>query len=126
MKRRIFTSLFILFCITSLFTSCDKKQMVINELENFTKELYLESSSYTELDWENAKVRYQAMHNDIVAYAKEFTEDEKKYISKLQSECYAYFTKNSAEDWWKQLKRDVISIFDEFLEDESTNTLPTY
>ena len=47
------------------FTSCDKRQSAINNLENFSEELKENSSDYSSQDWEEANEQDQLLVEQI-------------------------------------------------------------
>jgi hypothetical protein len=92
-------------------TACDTKERAIAQLEQLSKELYLESSNYNEADWQDAKVKYEQIKINLEKHAAEYTRDEKKYIKKTQIECEAYFAGNGVKGWLKGIKEEVEDFF---------------
>jgi hypothetical protein len=107
---KIITIAVIAIC-AMLVCSCDTKQQAISELEQLSKELYLESNNYTDADWQDAKVKYEQIKINLEKHAAEYTGDEKKYIKKTQLECEAYFAGNGVKGWLKGLKEEVEDFF---------------
>lgn len=111
MKATKFFSLMLLTICAMAMTACDTKQQAISELEQLSKELYLESNNYTDADWQDAKVKYEQIKINLEKHAAEYTSDEKKYIKKTQLECEAYFAGNGVKGWLKGLKEEVEDFF---------------
>ena len=103
MKTTKFMTIAIVSICAVFMYSCDTKQNAISQLEKFSKELYLKSSSYTELDWKKAELRFQEINDKLTAHSAEYTEAENTYITKMRLECKAYFTKNELGGFWNEL-----------------------
>ena len=99
---RSITIAIVAFCAMFMYSS-DTKQNAISQLEKFNKELYLKSSGYTEIDWKKAELRFLEINDKLTEHSEEYTEAENTYISKLQLECEAYFTKNEIGSFWNDL-----------------------
>ena len=110
MKTTKFIGLVLLLVCTMCMTACDTKERAIAQLEQLSKELYLESSNYTDTDWQEAKTRFEQINAKLEQHSAEFTSDEKKYIKKTQLECEAYFTGNGIKGWLKGLKEEVENV----------------
>lgn len=106
---KIFSLMLLTICAMAM-TACDTKQQAISELEQLSKELYLESSNYTDTDWQEAKTRFEQINAKLEQHSAEFTSDEKKYIKKTQLECEAYFAGNGIKGWLKGLKEEVENV----------------
>ena len=111
MKTTKLIGLVLLLVCTMCMTACDTKERAITQLEQLSKELYLESSNYTEADWQDAKVKYEQIKINLEKHAAEYTSDEKKYIKKTQIECEAYFAGNGVKGWLKGIKKEVEDLF---------------
>lgn len=94
MKRIYF---FIMLVMSIAFTSCDKKQSAINDLENFSEELKENSSDYSSQDWEEANEQYQLLVEQIEQY--EYTDEELKEIGKLKARCLKQMTKGAMKQF---------------------------
>ena len=94
MKRIYF---FIMLVMSIAFTSCDKKQSAINDLENFSEELKENSSDYSSQDWEEANEQYQLLVEQIDPY--EYTDEELKEIGKLKARCLKQMTKGAMKQF---------------------------
>ena len=94
MKRIYF---FIMLVMSIAFTSCDKKQSAINDLENFSEELKENSSDYSSQDWEEANEQYQLLVEQIDQY--EYTDEELKEIGKLKARCLKQMTKGAMKQF---------------------------
>lgn len=94
----------ILLVMSIAFTSCDKRQSAINNLENFSEELKENSSDYSSQDWEEANEQYQLLVEQIDQY--EYTDEELKEIGKIKARCLKQMTK----DAMKQLQDGIHSI----------------
>ena len=79
----------------ALFTSCDKRQSAIDDLESFSEELKENASEYTNEDWEEAGNQYQMLVEQVDQY--EYTDEELKEIGKLKAKCFRSFAKSSAK-----------------------------
>lgn len=110
MKTTKFIGLVLLLVCTMCMTACDTKERAIAQLEQLSKELYLESSNYTDTDWQEAKTRFEQINAKLEQHSAEFTSDEKKYIKKTQLECEAYFAGNGIKGWLKGLKEEVENV----------------
>lgn len=121
MKTTKILSIAIVAICAMLMCSCDTKQNAISQLEKFSKELYLESSNYTEADWQKAEVRFQQINDKITKHSPEYTEAEKKYIAKTQLECKAYFAKNELGSFWNELREGIQEGIDEILGTKETD-----
>ena len=95
---------FILLLMSIAFTSCDKRQSAINDLENFSEELKENSSDYSSQDWEEANEQYQLLVEQIDQY--EYTDEELKEIGKIKARCLKRMTKGAM----KQLQDGIHSI----------------
>lgn len=94
MKRIYF---FIMLVMSIAFTSCDKKQSAINDLENFSEELKENSSDYSSQDWEEANEQYRLLVEQIDQY--EYTDEELKEIGKLKARCLKQMTKGAMKQF---------------------------
>ena len=121
MKTTKFIGLVLLLVCTMCMTACDTKERAIAQLEQLSKELYLESSNYTEADWQKAEVRFQQINDKITKHSPEYTEAEKKYIAKTQLECKAYFAKNELGSFWNELREGIQEGIDEILGTKETD-----
>ena len=94
MKRIHF---FIMLVMSIAFTSCDKKQSAINDLENFSEELKEYSSDYSSQDWEEANEQYRLLVEQIDQY--EYTDEELKEIGKIKARCLKQMTKGAMKQF---------------------------
>ncbi len=94
MKRIYF---FIMLVMSIAFTSCDKKQSAINDLENFSEELKEYSSDYSSQDWEEANEQYRLLVEQIDQY--EYTDEELKEIGKIKARCLKQMTKGAMKQF---------------------------
>ena len=94
MKKIIF--LFSLLAL-ALFTSCDKKQSAIDDLESFSQELKENSFDYNNQDWEEAHEQYQLLVEQIDQY--EYTDEELKEIGKLKAGCLKQMAKGAMKQF---------------------------
>lgn len=88
----------------ALFTSCDKRQSAINDLENLSEELKENSSDYNSQNWEEANEQYQLLVEKIDQY--EYTDEELKEIGRIKARCLKQMTKGAM----KQLQDGIHSI----------------
>ena len=95
---------FIKLLMSITFTSCDKRQSAINDLENFSEELKENSSDYSSQDWEEANEQYQLLVEQIDQY--EYTDEELKEIGKFKARCLKQMSKGAM----KQLQDGIHSI----------------
>ena len=94
MKRIYF---FIMLVMSIAFTSCDKKQSAINDLENFSEELKEYSSDYSSQDWEEANEQYRLLVEQIDQY--EYTHDALKEIGKIKARCLTQMTNRAMKQF---------------------------
>ena len=87
----------ILLVMSIAFTSCDKRQSAINNLENFSEELKENSSDYSSQDWEEANEQYQLLVEQIDQY--EYTDEELKEIGKIKARCLKQMTKGAMKQF---------------------------
>ena len=85
----------------ALFTSCDKRQSAIDDLESFSEELKENASEYTNEDWEEAGNQYQMLVEQVDQY--EYTDEELKEIGKFKARCIKYMSKGAI----KQLEEGI-------------------
>ena len=95
--KRIYFYFFIMLVMSIAFTSCDKKQSAINDLENFSEELKENSSDYSSQDWEEANEQYRLLVEQIDQY--EYTDEELKEIGKLKARCLKQMTKGAMKQF---------------------------
>lgn len=112
MKKIVF--LLSLFAV-ALFTSCDKRQSAIDELESFSEELKENASEYTNEDWEEAGNQYQMLVEQVDQY--EYTDEELKEIGKLKARCIKYMSKGAMkqlEEGFHNMTKQIEGAMEEF------------
>lgn len=97
------TTLLIIITFCALFSSCNKKQAAIDELEAFYVELKDNSSEYSGQDWEEANEQYQLLVEQIEQY--EYTDEELEEIGKLKARCLKVFSKGVMNKLQKGIHR---------------------
>lgn len=106
-------------------TACDKKAAALDDFRDLTNEVTNHSQNYTVDDWRQYLKDYHVVDSVINLY--EYTDEEKKEITKMESKCAAYAIKAGAIIAKEELKnifkgagqeiQDAIGDTDELLND---------
>ena len=80
-----------------LLTSCDKKQIAIDNLRDFVEKVEKKAPSYTSDDWDKVDAEYKEIISDINKY--QYTDEEKKQISKMTGKYAGIKTKYSVNQF---------------------------
>lgn len=97
---------FILMLI--LVCSCTREGSALSEYRSLAKELKVNSTDYTQEDWERAIKKYEKLEEKISRC--NFSKQEKKELNRLRGQCAAYMLKAIS----KQTKRDVEDVMEQF------------
>ena len=91
-----------------LLCSCNREESTLSEYRSFAEELKINSSNYTEYDWNNVIKKYKKLEQE--ATQCKFSKKEKKELNRLRGQCAAYMLKAVA----KQAKSQVEDAFEQF------------
>lgn len=81
--------------------SCNKAESAISDLEDLTEKVEANYKSYTQEDWENFAASYSAIEEELSKY--EYSDEQLKKIGNLKGKCMGYMTKQTLDDFEKQL-----------------------
>lgn len=84
--------LILLVGIISL-ASCNPSEQAYRDLEAFTESLELNCATFTQEDWENAALEYDAIEQNISMQS--YTDEQRREIGKLKGRCAVQLTKYS-------------------------------
>lgn len=82
--------------IAFLMASC-ASQSAPQKLDSFVDKAELNSSSYSQTDWEKSAVEYQKLVDDYMYSGKEYTEAEKEMAARAMGRYHALLLKNGIE-----------------------------
>ena len=88
-------------CYNDRFNIFNKAESAISELENLTEKVEANYKSYTQEDWENFAASYSAIEEELSKY--EYSDEQLKKIGNLKGKCMGYMTKQTLDDFEKQL-----------------------
>ena len=118
---RVLTIVLVVF----ILCSCNREESTLSEYRSFAKELKVNSSNYTEDEWNNVIKKYEKLEQK--ATQCEFSQKEKKELNRLRGQCAAYMlkaiakqTKSRMEDAMEQFS-DMAEGFNEALGEEGFN-----
>lgn len=106
-----------LFSIAFILLACNPKQSALNSLERFTNRMEQKSDSWSEADWDDAAQQYDEITQTLKRY--DYSEEELKYIGRLEGRCMAYFMEhytNTAVDRFKDATNELEGVFDGFFD----------
>ena len=110
-----------------LLCSCNREESTLSEYRSFAKELKVNSSNYTEDEWNNVIKKYEKLEQK--ATQCEFSQKEKKELNRLRGQCAAYMlkaiakqTKSHMEDAMEQFS-DMAEGFNEALGEEGLENI---
>lgn len=106
--------------------SCNQEKSTLTDYKRLTRELKVNSSDYTEEDWEEIIEKYESLEE--AADRCHFSPKEKRELNRLRGQCAAYLfkamanqTKYQMEDFLEQLS-DMAEGFQDVLGDESIDS----
>lgn len=73
--------------------SCDPSEQAYRDLLSFTEDLEQNGATYTQEDWENASLEYEAIEQKMSQL--KFTDEQLREIGKLKGRCAVQLTKYS-------------------------------
>lgn len=73
--------------------SCDPSEQAYRDLLSFTEDLEKNGATYTQEDWENASLEYEAIEQNMSKL--NFTDEQLREIGKLKGRCAVQLTKYS-------------------------------
>jgi hypothetical protein len=79
------------FLIVLVIGSCSREEATLSDYRNLVQELKVNSSDYTEEEWQDIVTEYNSLEERI-ANCK-FSSKEKKELNKLRGQCAAYMLK---------------------------------
>lgn len=91
-----FKHTFIAAMMAFLMASC-ASQSAPQKLDSFVDKAELNSSSYSQSDWEKSAVEYQKLVDDYMYSGKEYTEAEKEMAARAMGRFHALLLKNGIE-----------------------------
>lgn len=116
-----------IFLMVFLVCSCSREESSLSDYRSLAKELKVNSSDYTEEDWERVIKKYKKLEEKVSRC--DFSKKEKKELNKLRGQCAAYMlksiskqTKNKVEDVMEQFS-DMAEGFNEALGEEGIDGL---
>ena len=110
-----------------LVCSCSREESTLSDYRSFAKELKVNSSDYTEEDWNNVVAKYNKLEER--ASNCNFSQKEKKELNKLRGQCTAYMLKTIYKQTKLQMKDameqylDMAEGFNEVLEEDGFESL---
>ncbi len=102
-KRVIYILLVVL-----LMYSCSREDSTLSDYRSLARELKVNSSDYTEEDWNNVVTKYKKLEEK--ASHCEFSPKEKKELNRLRGQCAAYMIKAI----YKQTKHQMKDAMEQF------------
>lgn len=82
--------------IAFLMASC-ASQSAPQKLDNFVDKTELNSSSYSQSDWEKSTIEYQKLVDDYMYSGKEYSDAEKEMAARAMGRYHALLLKNGIE-----------------------------
>lgn len=96
----------LLICVSMMMLlglgACDPAQSAVKDLESLVNDIKTNSQSYTAEDWAEVEASYSEIETELAKY--EYSDADLEKIGELKGKYIGYKTKQSIEDFGKQLK----------------------
>ena len=99
--------------VVFILCSCSREGSVLSDYRQLAKELKMNSSDYTEDDWEDVVRKYEKLEKKVTKC--KFSQKEKKELNRLRGQCAAYVVKAITKQTKIQME-DVMEQFSDMAE----------
>lgn len=116
-----------LLLLVVLFVSCNSSQRAYNDLVSFTDYLEENSASFSTEDWDNARLEYSAIIENIDSQV--YSNDELIEIGKLKGRCAVQFAKSTIKNAGKELNKFLLEaegVIQSFIEEFTKEDTDSY